>query len=69
MDNKKKLHWYTPSELLDMYPKLRAIYTPQLIGYLALGKGVNHKKIGRMSLIEFEDFQDFLARRFGITLE
>ena len=68
MDDKKKLHWYTPTELLEMHPQLRNIYTPQLIGYLILGKAVNGKKRGRLTLVEYEDFADFLQRRFSIRL-
>lgn len=69
MDKKTRLHFYTPSELLDMFPKLRALYTPQNIGYLALGKGINIKKVGRQTLVELEDFARFLKYRFDITLE
>lgn len=69
MDKKNRLHYYTPSELLNMYPKLRSIYTPQKIGYLAHGEGVNIKKIGRQTVVEFEDFARFLKYRFDITLE
>lgn len=69
MDKKTRLHYYTPSELLEMFPKLRSLYTPQILGYLALGKGINIKKVGRQTLVELEDFARFLKFRFDITLE
>ena len=69
MEAKKRRLYYTPSELLDMHPQLNNLYTPQTIGYLALGHGVNIKKIGRQTLVDFEDFANFLKFRFKIVLD
>lgn len=69
MDAKKRKLYYTPSELLEMYPQLRNLYTPQTIGYLALGHGVNIKKLGRQTLVDFEDFAKFLHFRYKIVLD
>lgn len=62
-----KEHWYTPSELLEMYPKIASLYTPQRLGYLAMAGGVNYRKRGRTCLISEEHFIEFLKWRYGLT--
>ena len=68
MAENKKNHWYTPSELLDMYPTIANLYTPQRLGYLAYGGGVNFRKLGRTCLISEESLLDFLKWRYQIQL-
>lgn len=69
MAAKEKLHYYTPSEILDMYPQLRTLFTPQKIGYLIYGGAVNYHKLGRQTLVEFEDFARHLKQRYRIVLD
>ena len=69
MTNSKKDVWRTPSEILEIYPKLSNIYTPQKLGYLAYGDALNHKKLTRGCLISMQNFAEYLDFRYGIKID
>ena len=68
MDNQKKFNWVTPTELLELYPKVRVLYTPQRIGYLAMSGAVIAKKRGRVTFIDKDDFTTFWKWRYHFDL-
>ena len=69
MENTQKDIWRTPSEILDMYPKIANIYTPQQLGYLVYGKAITAKKLSRGCLISMLSFASFLDWRYGIKIK
>jgi hypothetical protein len=69
MENTQKDIWRTPSEILDMYPKIANIYTPQQLGYLVYGKAITAKKLSRSCLISMQSFASFLDWRYGIKIK
>lgn len=69
MENTQKDIWRTPSEILDMYPKIANIYTAQQLGYLVYGKAITAKKLSRGCLISMLSFASFLDWRYGIKIK
>lgn len=66
---KFKKDFRTPSEILENYPQIKNIYTPQMLGYLVLCKVVTGKKLKRGCYISESDFLDFMKWRFGFNPE
>ncbi len=68
-DKKKrvKFDYQTPTQILMNHPKIKAIYSPQLLGYLLLCKVVNGKKLKRGCLISESDLLEFVKYRFGMS--
>jgi len=61
-----KYDYQTPSQILANHPKIKKIYTPQLLGYLLMCKVVDGKKLKRGCLISESDLLKFLDYRFGM---
>lgn len=65
-EQKIKDRWYTPSEMLELHPKIANLYTPQDLGYLRRLKVVSGKELRRGCLVSEQDLLKFVAWRFGI---
>lgn len=66
--SKQNINWVTPSEILDLHPKVASLYSPQRIGYLAMAGAINFKKRGRITFISEQSFLEFWKWRYQFAI-